>query len=108
MANGTYQNPATATYADPVRTSSGGTTTSSYASGSSTAEDVTVNSADLTVAKSHTGNFTQGQTGATYSITVTNSGNATTSGTVTVTDTLPRDSQLRRLAARDGVASSEL
>ncbi len=89
VANGTYQNPATATYSDPVRTTAGGTTTSSYASGSSTAEDVTVTSSDLTVAKSHTGNFTQGQTGATYSITVTNSGNATTSGTVTVTDTLP-------------------
>jgi fimbrial isopeptide formation D2 family protein/uncharacterized repeat protein (TIGR01451 family) len=89
VANGTYQNPATATYSDPVRSTSGGTTTSSYASGSSTAEDVTATSSDLTVAKSHTGNFTQGQTGATYSITVTNSGNATTSGTVTVTDTLP-------------------
>jgi uncharacterized repeat protein (TIGR01451 family) len=44
---------------------------------------------DLTIAKSHTGNFSQGQTGATYSIVVTNSGSATTSGTVTVTDTLP-------------------
>jgi uncharacterized repeat protein (TIGR01451 family) len=44
---------------------------------------------DLTIAKSHTGNFTQGQTGATYTITVTNSGSAATSGTVTVTDTLP-------------------
>src|SRR5207237_9548916 len=44
---------------------------------------------DLTIAKSHSGNFTQGQTGATYSVTVTNSGFAATSGTVTVTDTLP-------------------
>jgi uncharacterized repeat protein (TIGR01451 family) len=44
---------------------------------------------DLTITKSHTGNFTQGQTGATYSITVTNSGLANSSGTVTVTDTLP-------------------
>jgi uncharacterized repeat protein (TIGR01451 family) len=46
-------------------------------------------SADLTIAKSHTGNFTQGQTGATYTITVTNVGAGATSGTVTVTDTLP-------------------
>ena len=30
--------------------------------------------ADLTITKSHTGNFTQGQTGATYTVTVTNSG----------------------------------
>src|SRR6202008_3381186 len=38
---------------------------------------------------SHVGNFTQGQAGATYSITATNSGSAATSGTVTVVDTLP-------------------
>jgi uncharacterized repeat protein (TIGR01451 family) len=44
---------------------------------------------DLTISKSHSGNFTQGQTGATYSLTVTNSGTAATTGTVTVTDTLP-------------------
>ena len=44
---------------------------------------------DLTVTKSHTGNFTQGQTGATYSITVTNAGNLATTGTVTMHDTLP-------------------
>jgi uncharacterized repeat protein (TIGR01451 family) len=43
---------------------------------------------DLTIAKSHAGNFTQGQNG-TYSITVTNSGGVASSGTVTVTDTLP-------------------
>jgi uncharacterized repeat protein (TIGR01451 family) len=45
---------------------------------------------DLTIAKTHSGNFVQGQTGATYTITATNSGGAATSGTVTVTDTLPR------------------
>jgi uncharacterized repeat protein (TIGR01451 family) len=44
---------------------------------------------DLTVAKSHVGNFFQGQTGAKYTITVTNSGNLSTSGTVTLADTLP-------------------
>ncbi|HEY0173247.1 MAG TPA: DUF11 domain-containing protein, partial [Pyrinomonadaceae bacterium] len=43
---------------------------------------------DLTVAKTHAGNFTQGQSG-TYTITVTNSGNVASSGTVTVSDTLP-------------------
>ena len=45
--------------------------------------------ADLTITKTHVGNFTQGQVGATYSITATNSGSAATSGTVTVTDSLP-------------------
>jgi uncharacterized repeat protein (TIGR01451 family) len=45
---------------------------------------------DLTITKTHVGNFTQGQTGATYTITVTNSGDDQTDGsTVTVTDTLP-------------------
>jgi uncharacterized repeat protein (TIGR01451 family) len=45
---------------------------------------------DLIIAKTHTGNFTQGQTGATYTITVTNAGGKDTDGTtVTVTDTLP-------------------
>jgi uncharacterized repeat protein (TIGR01451 family) len=44
---------------------------------------------DLTIVKSHSGSFTQGDTGDTYSLTVTNSGGAATSGTVTVTDTVP-------------------
>ena len=44
---------------------------------------------DLTVRKSHTGSFTQGDLGDTYTITVTNSGTAATSGTVSVVDTLP-------------------
>ena len=44
---------------------------------------------DLIISKSHTGNFTQGQVGAIYIITVSNAGNGPTSGTVTVTDTLP-------------------
>jgi len=44
---------------------------------------------DLTIAKSHTGNFKPGQTGAIYTITVTNAGNAATTGAVSVTDSLP-------------------
>ncbi len=43
---------------------------------------------DLTIAKTHTGNFTQGATG-TYTITATNSGGQASSGVVTVSDTLP-------------------
>jgi len=42
---------------------------------------------DLTIAKSHIGNFTQGQVGAVYNVTVTNSGATGDSGTVTVADT---------------------
>ncbi|MCU1260336.1 MAG: hypothetical protein JWO80_3221, partial [Bryobacterales bacterium] len=43
---------------------------------------------DLTVTKTHTGNFTRGGTGS-YAITVNNAGSAATTGTVTMTDTLP-------------------
>jgi uncharacterized repeat protein (TIGR01451 family) len=45
--------------------------------------------ADLTIAKSHSGSFRQGDTGDAYSIIVTNAGAGATVGTVTVTDTLP-------------------
>ena len=44
---------------------------------------------DLTVTKTHTGSFIQGDTGKTYTITVTNSGGAVTSGSVSMVDTLP-------------------
>src|SRR5262249_32563656 len=43
----------------------------------------------LTITKTHSGNFSRGQTGATYTITVSNVGFGPTVGTVTVTDTLP-------------------
>ena len=45
--------------------------------------------ADLTIAKTHAGSFTQGQTGALYTITVSNAGPGPTLGTVSVIDTLP-------------------
>jgi uncharacterized repeat protein (TIGR01451 family) len=44
---------------------------------------------DMTIAKSHVGDFKQGQTGATYTIIATNVGSAATTGPVTVADTLP-------------------
>lgn len=44
---------------------------------------------DLTIAKSHSGNFSGGQSNATYSLVVTNSGGGSSGGLVTVTDTLP-------------------
>ena len=44
----------------------------------------------LSISKSHSGNFTQGQQNATYTITVSNAANAgPTSGTVTVAETAP-------------------
>ncbi len=44
---------------------------------------------DLKISSAHSGNFTQGQNGATYTVTVSNTGTLDTSGTVTVVDTLP-------------------
>ena len=44
---------------------------------------------DLTITKSHVGNFTQGQIGAQFTVTVTNSGTPSTIGVVTLTDTVP-------------------
>ncbi|MBW4471443.1 MAG: DUF11 domain-containing protein [Stenomitos rutilans HA7619-LM2] len=46
---GTYQNPATATYLDPTRTTATGTTTATYNPASSTGEDVTVSAPVVTV-----------------------------------------------------------
>ncbi|HEV1996486.1 MAG TPA: FG-GAP-like repeat-containing protein [Candidatus Acidoferrum sp.] len=57
--------------------------------GNTATANLTVQPADLTITKTHTGNFSRGQTGATYTITVTNSGQGPTVGTVTVVDNLP-------------------
>jgi uncharacterized repeat protein (TIGR01451 family) len=55
-----------------------------------TASDSTIIAiSDLTITKTHTGNFFAGQTGATYTITVTNGGAGQTTAPVTVVDTLP-------------------
>ncbi len=43
----------------------------------------------LRIAKTHSGSFTRGQQGATYAVTVSNTGTLPTSGTVTVTETVP-------------------
>ncbi len=53
-------------------------------------EPVVINGVDLTIAKTHSPSlFTQGDSGDTFTITVGNSGPASTTGTVTVVDTLP-------------------
>ncbi len=44
---------------------------------------------DLVVDKTHVGDFAQGDIDRVYTITVTNSGSAPTSGLITLTDTLP-------------------
>jgi len=54
-----------------------------------TALVVSTPQSDLAISKTHAGNFAPGQIGATYTITVTNSGSAATAGVVSVVDTLP-------------------
>jgi len=56
---------------------------------SSTVSILTGACADLTITKSHAGNFTAPQTGATYTLTVNNAGTGSTISAVTVTDILP-------------------
>ena len=71
-------------------------------SASSTANDVTVvntsattTPANLTISKTHTGNFTQGQQNAAYTVTVSNAkGAGATSGLVTVNEVLPTGMEL--------------
>src|SRR5260370_932891 len=80
-------NKAAASVTNTANVSGGGQTNTANDSAS---DATTINQLpDLTIAKSHSGNFTQGQVGAAYSTAPTNSGSAPTSGTVTVTDTLP-------------------
>jgi uncharacterized repeat protein (TIGR01451 family) len=50
---------------------------------------VLASSPDLAITKTHAGNATQGQTGFTYTITVSNVGTVGATGTTTVQDTLP-------------------
>jgi len=59
------------------------------------------------IAKSHTGNFTQGQNGAAYSVTVSNAtGAGATSGAVTVTETVPAGMTLASMAGTGWTCSA--
>ena len=78
---------APASVTNQVTVSGGGETNTANDSASDATAITPV--ADLTVTKTHAGTFTQGQTGATYTVTVRNSGTGPTSGLVTVVDTLP-------------------
>jgi uncharacterized repeat protein (TIGR01451 family) len=67
---------------DPVTSNEGGT-------GNTATATVEVVTPDLTVAKIHSGNFLRPQTGAIYTITVSNVGTVDTTALVIVDDTLP-------------------
>jgi uncharacterized repeat protein (TIGR01451 family) len=93
--SGTKQNPATATYLDPRRTTANGTTTASYDPASSTGEDVNVltpPALDMqkrctAPANCETASQTPG-TDLTYTITFTNTGGQTARNIV-ITDIVP-------------------
>lgn len=76
------------TAGDQVNTTGAITSVEGGTGGTATAT-VTVVVPDLTVAMSHTGTFFRPQTGATYTITVSNSGGADTSALITANFNLP-------------------
>jgi CSLREA domain-containing protein/uncharacterized repeat protein (TIGR01451 family) len=77
------------TAGNKVNTTGAVTSANGGTGNTATASIVVLARPDLTIAKTHTGNFLPGQTGATYTITVSNVGGGATVGTVTVVDTLP-------------------
>jgi uncharacterized repeat protein (TIGR01451 family) len=84
----TVDSNAPASVTNTVTVSGGG----DINTGNNSASDPTTidSGPDLTIAKTHIGNFTQSQIGATYTVTVSNSGGAVSANnTVTVTDALP-------------------
>ena len=64
-------------------------TSGNAGTGNQATATIDVNAPDLAITKTHVGQFTRGQTGAQYTITVSNVGFGPTVGTVTVVDTLP-------------------
>jgi uncharacterized repeat protein (TIGR01451 family) len=73
---------------DQVNTTGAITSVEGGTGGTATAT-VTVVVSDLTIAMSHSGNFFRPQTGATYTITVSNPGGADTSALITIDISLP-------------------
>ena len=79
---------ATSPQVNQVSVSGGGSATASVSD--STIITATVAPPSLSIRKTHSGNFTQGQQNAVYSVTVSNAASiGPTSGTVTVTETVP-------------------
>lgn len=78
-----------ATAAGDQMNTTGAITSVEGGTGGTATATVSVLVPDLTITKTHTGNFVRPQTGATYTITVSNSGGANTSALITVNDTLP-------------------
>lgn len=85
----TINNPTQITAVVPSGATAGPVAVTSFGDKATSAADFVVGVPDLTVTSSHSGSFAQGDAADTYTLTVANGGGALTSGTVTVTDTLP-------------------
>jgi CSLREA domain-containing protein/uncharacterized repeat protein (TIGR01451 family) len=80
----------TSATAGTYNNTSGAVTSTNGGTGNTASASLTVAHATLSITKTHTDPFSRGQTGATYTITVSSLATAgPTAGTVTVTDTLP-------------------
>ncbi|MBB5066002.1 FG-GAP repeat protein [Granulicella mallensis] len=93
QGSATVNSSATALDPNATITTSTPTTASGTATvtvdGTSVSASFSVTSPILKVTSTHLGSFIAGSTGNNYTLSVANSGNASTSGTVTVVDTLP-------------------
>jgi uncharacterized repeat protein (TIGR01451 family) len=61
----------------------------------------------LNIVMTHSGNFTQGETNATYTVAVSNSSSLPTSGTVTVTDAVPAGMTLVSMSGKGWTCTVE-
>lgn len=114
VASGTYQNPATATYLNPARTTTGGTTTASYNSASSTGEDVTVTSRpNIALVKSCSlpanciTTVQPPDTDLTFKIQFTNTG-AMTAANFVIVDAVPANTDFKLTSAAATVGTTGL
>jgi uncharacterized repeat protein (TIGR01451 family) len=84
----------------------GNVTAANAGAGNAASASIDVVASDLTIALSSTGNFFQGQTGATYTVTVSNAGPGSTTGTVTVTEAAPSGLSITVLSGAGWTCSS--
>jgi len=106
LTGGTIATSVSCTFAVNVTAVAAGTqvnttgtvTATNGGTGNTATASINVLSPDLTIAKTHTGNFFQGQTGATYTVIVSNAGPGPTAGPVTVTEVPPAGLTVTALA----------
>ena len=101
----TVSNGGTVTYS--VDANSGATRVGPILIGAALYYVTQAGTAVTTIQKTHTGTFTQGQTGATYSLTVSNqAGAGPSAGTVTVTEALPAGLALVSMAGSGWICTA--